>query len=302
MNRLLVPITLIPFLALFSGVSTAQVVFFEDFETPDTTNYITFNVGQSIHTGSNTWFVTATGVDLYEALARPEAAAYDGAQAVDLAGSPGAGVIEAVFATVPGNEYELVFHYARNALLGAQTGDAQVEVSGTAMRLQATVQHDPAMHAFDAYLEFSDRFIADSTQSTLRFISLDTENTGVTLDGISVSAVQSTPGAGRIPQLLVSKTGSGDLLLDWQPSCSPDDDDYAIFSGDLGAFDSHTSESCDTGGTTAAVISQPVADRYYIVVPLDGTSEGSYGTDSNGVERPVGLVTCGTQDIAATCP
>jgi len=284
MRRLLAPISSISLLAVLSGVSTAQVVLVEDFEAPDTANFITFNAGQSIVTASNTWFVTATGVDLYEAAARAEAAAYDGGQAVDLAGSPGAGVIETAFATVPGNEYELVFHYARNALLGADTGDAQVEIFGTAMLLQATVQHDPATHAFDAYLEFRDSFIADSAESTLRFISLDLENTGVTLDGISVSAGQSTPGAGRVTQLLVTKTGSGDdLQLDWQPSCSSDDDNYAVYGGDLGNFTSHTLEQCSTGGNTTAIVTPPAVDRYFIVVPLDGTSEGSYGTTSEGL-------------------
>jgi len=37
-------------------------------------------------------------------------------------------------------------------------------------------------------------------------------------------------------------------------------------------------------------------------VPLDGTEEGSYGRDSGGVERPVGIATCGTQNIVSTCP
>ena len=109
------------------------------------------------------------------------------------------------------------------------------------------------------------------------------------------------PEAGRVSQLLMSRTPSGDLQLDWQPSCSVDDDDYAVFGGDLGLFTSHSAEVCSTGGLTSAVVPLPGNNRYYLVVPLDGSAEGSYGKDSSGAERPVGIVTCGTQNIA-TCP
>jgi len=126
-----------------------------------------------------------------EAAARVEAAAFDGAQAIDLAGSPGAGMLETTFATTPGMAYELVFHYARNAFLGAETGDAEVDVVGAGSLLEATIQHDPALYEFDVYLEFSALFTADSTEAILRFTSLDTGNTGITLDGICISAVPS---------------------------------------------------------------------------------------------------------------
>jgi len=110
------------------------------------------------------------------------------------------------------------------------------------------------------------------------------------------------PGAGRVSQLVLGKsTASPQLQLAWQPSCSFDDDTYAIFGGDLGFFDSHTPGTCSTGGATAATLAMPAGDRYYLVVPMDGTSEGSYGTGA-GVERPVGVPNCGTQFVAGTCP
>jgi len=119
---------------------------------------------------------------------------------------------------------------------------------------------------------------------------------------IGFSEVPPSSGAGTVAQLAIGKVGAGDLQLDWQPSCSSDDDDYAVYGGDLGDFTSHTLEQCSSGAATTAVVSQPVGDRYYLVVPLDGASEGSYGTDSDGFERPVGVATCATQAIATPCP
>lgn len=87
----------------------------------------------------------------------------------------------------------------------------------------------------------------------------------------------------------------------WQPSCSSDDDDYAVYSGTLGQFTSHTPALCSTGGATTADLSMPNNGRYYLVVPIDGAEEGSYGQDSNGAERHPGLTTCGAQHIA-NCP
>ena len=133
---------------LTAADARAQVVFSEDFEVPDTTNFITFFAPQQIVTASNTWQVVAESVDLYEDAARAEAVAYEGGQAVDLAGSPGAGVIVAGFATISGRSYRLVFHYARNNLLGATPGQARIDVEGGSPLLSVTVQHDPAQYAF----------------------------------------------------------------------------------------------------------------------------------------------------------
>ena len=170
-----------------------QTVLSESFESPDIANFQTFNIGQTLVTATQSWSITTSGVDLFEDAARPEAAAFDGTQAVDLTGSPGAGVIQTTFATIPGATYKLTFHYARNNLLGAATGDAQVDVLGTGSLLQATVQHSPATHAFDAYRTFEGSFTADSAQGTLRFTSLDPGTTGITVDGITIVRTAAVP-------------------------------------------------------------------------------------------------------------
>jgi hypothetical protein len=45
-------------------------------------------------------------------------------------------------------------------------------------------------------------------------------------------------------------------------------------------------------------------DRYYLVVPVATglAEEGSYGTDSAGVERPPGTTACAPQQNLAACP
>jgi Cu+-exporting ATPase len=109
-------------------------------------------------------------------------------------------------------------------------------------------------------------------------------------------------GAGRVKGVRVSKLSPSTLQLDWQPSCAADDDDYAVYAGTLGQFASHTSELCSTGRATTANLAIPNQDRYYLVVPLDAAQEGSYGTDSAGVERPSGVTRCRLQQIESPCP
>lgn len=184
----------------------AQTVFTEDFETPDIANYFTYPAGQSMVTATNTWAITQNSVDLYEAPARAEANAYDGTQAVDLTGSPGAGIMEAAFSTVPGKEYKLIFHYARNHFVDPDTARAMVSVIGTVPRYQGTFFHDP-VQTFGTYLEYQANFTADTTESVLRFASLTDGVAGITVDGISIAA---TSPVGVTPRPV---TGDGDRLL-----------------------------------------------------------------------------------------
>lgn len=181
-------------LHVLAATSHAAIVFEEDFESPDTANFMTFLSGQTMVTANNTWSITAESIDLYEDAARPEAVSFDGGQAVDLAGSPGQGVIETTFNTLPGTEYELAFHYARNSNAGSSVSSAQVEVIGASTLIQQQFDHDPAQHAFAVNLPFSSSFTADDTQMLLRFSALTGTVAGVTIDAITVSRVDTLPG------------------------------------------------------------------------------------------------------------
>jgi hypothetical protein len=99
--------------------------------------------------------------------------------------------------------------------------------------------------------------------------------------------------------LEVSLTGGGDVALDWEPSCMASDADYAIYRGNLGDFTSHDDVTCTTGGLTSAVLGVAPGDHYYLVVPHNGTTEGSYGVDSEGQPRPPAVEACMVQLIVA---
>lgn len=171
----------------------ASTVLAEDFEAPVTVNYTVFKAGQSFTTNAATWQVEAASVDLVNAQVRKETVAFDGNQLVDLAGSPGAGVISTSFATTGGQSYTLSFRYARNNNVGKTVARARVEVRGAKPLLQAEVSHDPAKTAFAAQQIYSGNFVADGAQATLRFTSLNAGNAGVTIDGITVMQAAASP-------------------------------------------------------------------------------------------------------------
>ena len=100
--------------------------------------------------------------------------------------------------------------------------------------------------------------------------------------------------------MLQKGTVSGEITLTWDVSCLASDTDYEIYEGVLGGdFTGHTSLYCSTGGQTTSTFVPPVGDTYYLVVPRNGGSEGSYGTDSDGFERSQGASACTVQLIGA---
>jgi hypothetical protein len=111
-------------------------------------------------------------------------------------------------------------------------------------------------------------------------------------------------GSGRTPDgltvpgtpLRMARIGTSQLLLQWSPSCSLADDDYAIYEGTIGTWYSHNvQKTCTTSGQTSFIVSSPGAQsRYYLVVPHDDDAdvEGSYGVDGEGNERPRGTAPC----------
>lgn len=101
-------------------------------------------------------------------------------------------------------------------------------------------------------------------------------------------------------QLTLDKFG-GNLLLSWGSSCSLDDDDYAIYEGAIGSYYSHGSRLCSSGGATASILLPPADSSYFLIVPQNPESEGSYGRTSLGTERPPGGGPCLPRLLGA-CP
>ena len=57
---------------------------------------------------------------------------------------------------------------------------------------------------------------------------------------------------------------------------------------------------CSTSGATIATFTPGAQDSYYLVVPNNGSFEGSYGSDSDGTPRQQGVSACYSQNVG-TC-
>jgi len=111
--------------------------------------------------------------------------------------------------------------------------------------------------------------------------------------------------------LLVAKAGAGGALdLTFGASCHATDATvyWGEAAGSLGGLD-WTHAACGFGPEGAATVDPgtPTADGWYylVVVPGNGTQEGSYGRDSAGAERPAaaGLGPCNLpQQLGGSCP
>jgi hypothetical protein len=106
---------------------------------------------------------------------------------------------------------------------------------------------------------------------------------------ISVAGVPDAP-------LTVDAEALGDLILSWGSSCMPTDTGYAIYEGTIGDFTSHVPIDCNYSATSMTMTPSS-GNTYYLVVPHNGTNEGSYGVDSDGVERPPAIAACYPQSV-----
>jgi len=110
-----------------------------------------------------------------------------------------------------------------------------------------------------------------------------------------VGTIPATGAAG----LRLGKSGSN-LSLTWSASCATADTDYEVYEGSLGTFYSHVPRACSTAGATSATITPSSGNSYYLVVPRNPFSEGSYGRNSGGIERPQPAAACRPQ-VAGAC-
>jgi len=160
--------------------------------------------------------------------------------------------------------------------------------------------------------EFGDYNGLDIVASNLIAIYTDNRNeAGGTGDSKDVYGIGITPGAvsgaGHVPDgryyagdpLTVERVGA-DLALAWSPACGGGED-YAVYEGQLGVDGSFASRTCSTGGATSTLLSPSDGSRSYVIVPLLGSSEGSYGKRSDGTERDPSATACAAQ-VVNECP
>jgi hypothetical protein len=101
--------------------------------------------------------------------------------------------------------------------------------------------------------------------------------------------------------LLLDKLGDR-VYLNWGDSCATSDTNFAVYRGTFsasnpgsnsftnhGPFMNDGEQSCTTGGlNTYQYIEASGLNHYYLVVPHNGTWEGSYGVSSEGAQRSQG--------------
>ena len=145
------------------------------------------------------------------------------------------------------------------------------------------------------------------TTSTSSCAGFGTGNTDCEIADGSTDAFIPPAGAavpgGQSNGLAITKNAPPSITLTWNPSCSAADTSSSVYAGDLGLWYSHfeVPTLCDMPGATSATFNYGAGDHYYLVVPADGSTEGSYGTDSSVAERPASTTPCLTQSIG-TCP
>ena len=120
----------------------------------------------------------------------------------------------------------------------------------------------------------------------------------------AVTTYTAAPAPGVVANsLLLGKSGIDGLVLSWGPSCGSGAVDYGIFEGTLLSWYSHAAVAChDVSGDLTETITSSPGDRYYFVVPLGISDEGSFGAGTSGVERPRGSSYCDSSQLLASCP
>ena len=103
--------------------------------------------------------------------------------------------------------------------------------------------------------------------------------------------------AGTADGLSFKKALGASYRMSWNTGCSANDGDYAVYQGTLGDFTSHVPLVCTTNGQKFHVFTPGPGNLYYLVVPKSSNAEGSYGTNSQNIERSPSASACAPQSI-----
>ncbi len=123
---------------------------------------------------------------------------------------------------------------------------------------------------------------------------------GARIDGLAFLA---DPGVVGATLNMRKISGTDNLSISWNPSCSSGAEDYAIYEGRLGNWYEHEALDChDNAPGFAEEIIPNTGNHYYLVVPLNPNDEGSYGRDSDDLPRPVGDYPCVDTRVLTACP
>ncbi len=133
---------------------------------------------------------------------------------------------------------------------------------------------------------------------------------GWNVDGMEIFAVTKDscepfgqPLPGESGGLVVTLEASGELTLSWSADCGSGSR-YGVYRGDLAAGLSSLAPEpglCDVSATEALLPAGAGTADFFLIVPNDGTFEGSYGVDGNTVRRSAPAGACYPQDAIDAC-
>jgi len=166
------------------------------------------------------------------------------------------------------------------------------------------VAHDPTDNSL--YIGTVNKVFHYTTTGILLGSFIIPGSDGRFVDGLEFEGTPGGVPAGRVPARapgipLTVTTSGDDVTLQWGASCLATDGDYEIYEGTLGSYFSLSPKLCTTAGLLAATVTPDPGDRYFLVGPSNGASEGSYGVASSGAERPQGISACFAR-LIASCP
>lgn len=120
-------------------------------------------------------------------------------------------------------------------------------------------------------------------------------------EGPDCSIVNLT-GAGTIdpsPGINFRSAPGSAFRLFWNVGCGADDIDYAVYQGTIdGVFQNHEPLVCTTNNVRNIVFTPDAGNLYFLVVPQTENAEGSYGLDSDLLQRSPSVSACHSQAVS----
>jgi hypothetical protein len=123
---------------------------------------------------------------------------------------------------------------------------------------------------------------------------------GVTKDSCEPLS-RTVPGA--VSGLTITKSAAGELDLGWSADCGAGTV-YGLYRGDLTAGYSSVAPvdgRCNVSGTSATLTETELPATFFLVVPNDGSFEGSYGVTSSSARRDAAVNACHPRDQVDAC-
>jgi hypothetical protein len=135
--------------------------------------------------------------------------------------------------------------------------------------------------------------------------SADASNASFTVTSHVARAGVVPEGGGATEGLSIDRGFAGALVLGWEPSCSGEATDYAVYEGSLdalrqGAWD-HAPRTCSTQGDPWYVLAPGSGNRFFLIAATAGSQEGALGRSSSGVERPPAASACLPREATPVC-